>query len=399
MPDRSADYAIIGAGIIGLALADRLRACQPAARIIVLEKEVEVGMHASGRNSGVLHAGFYYTADSLKARFTVEGNRMLREFCQQHQLPINECGKLVVAQNEFELEQLSELERRGKRNGSVVELIDAAHAKELEPNVRTFKQALFSPMTATIDPLKVIATLKENLIKHGVEIWCGAPYLGHAEGVLETGRGSIAAKKIVNCAGLYADKIARDFGFGSRYSILPFKGLYLKYGGESAVLKRHVYPVPNLRNPFLGVHFTKTVDGVVKIGPTAIPAFWRENYDLYHNFRLSEFVGIVTQQARLFLRNSFGFRDLAFEEIRKYSRKYFIGLAAKMVQEIDPSKFTEFTKPGIRAQLLDRKKSQLVQDFVIEGDHRSVHVLNAVSPGLTCSFPFSQYIINNYLQS
>lgn len=162
-------------------------------------------------------------------------------------------------------------------------------------------------------------------------------------------------------------------------------------------MRTNIYPVPNLKNPFLGVHFTKTVDGTIKIGPTAIPAFWRENYSLGENFSLSEALSILYYEVLLFLTNSFHFRSLAFEELQKYRRNYFIGLGLKLVQDLDPAGFTEFTAPGIRAQLLRKKTRELVQDFVIEGDQFSTHVLNAVSPAFTCALPFADYIIDHYL--
>ena len=159
----------------------------------------------------------------------------------------------------------------------------------------------------------------------------------------------------------------------------------------------HIYPVPNLRNPFLGVHFTKTVSGAIKIGPTAIPAFWRENYAGSENFKADEFFSILSHEARLFVTNAFGFRRLAMEEMRKYNKKYFVGLAQSMVQAIDPTGFTEYTEPGIRAQLLDKVTCRLVDDFVVEADRHSIHVLNAVSPAFTCAFPFARHIVRTFV--
>ena len=159
----------------------------------------------------------------------------------------------------------------------------------------------------------------------------------------------------------------------------------------------NIYPVPNLNNPFLGVHYTKTVDGDIKIGPTAIPAFWRENYEAAAGFNLSELSEVLFFESQLFFKNAFGFRQLAFEESRKYNKNYFVSLAQAMVQDIDPAGFTQWTKPGIRAQLLNKETLSLVQDFVVEGDDKSVHVLNAVSPAFTCSFVFSKYVVDQYV--
>ncbi len=391
------DFLIIGAGIMGLSITRAIKQAKPHAKILILDKEEKEAGHASSRNSGVLHAGFYYSADSLKAKFTVEGNRAMKAYCREKNLPMNDCGKLVVAQNEVELQQLYELEKRGQKNGSRVQMIDEAKAREIEPNVRTFKKALYSPDTTSINPAEVCSSLKKDLIASGVEFRFNAKYLKRQNFVIETTQGDFEVKKVINCGGLYADRIAQDFGFGGQYTMIPFKGLYLKYTKNKTDVGINIYPVPDLRNPFLGVHFTKTVDGTIKIGPTATPAFWRENYKGLAKFSLSEMTEILFYEARLFAQNKSGFRNLALEEIRKYNKNYFISLAAKMVQNIDPQGFTEWTQPGIRAQLLDKAKLQLVQDFIVEGDDKSVHILNAVSPAFTCAFPFSSYILNKYL--
>lgn len=393
------NYLIIGSGIIGLSMAASLKKAKPTAKILLIDKEDQVAYHASGRNSGVLHAGFYYTADSLKARFTVAGNKAMKQYCRMKNLPINECGKLVVAQNPAELEKLYELERRGQRNGSKVRLIDAAEAAAIEPNVKTYQKALYSPDTASVDPLQICRCLQEDLQQLGVNFFFKTQYLGHKRKIIRTTQGEVEADYVINCAGLYADQVAQDFGFGFKYTMIPFKGLYLKYTKNKTDVRTNIYPVPNLKNPFLGVHFTKTVTGDIKIGPTAIPALWRENYAGLKNFKINELLKIAYFETKLFFLDSFGFRYLAFEEMQKYRKDYFIKLAEKMVQSIDPKGFTEFTKPGIRAQLLNKATLELVQDFVIEGDKQSLHVLNAVSPAFTCAFPFSEYVVTQYLSA
>ena len=269
------DYLIIGSGIIGLSVAVSLKKARPAAKILIIDKEDKVAYHASGRNSGVLHAGFYYTADSLKARFTVAGNRAMKQYCRLKNLPLNECGKLVVAQNREELEKLYELERRGQHNGSNVRLIDEKEAAAIEPNVKTHKKALYSPDTASVDPTQICRSLQEDLHQLGVIFFFKTHYLGHNDKIIHTTQNDIHADFVINCTGLYADEVAHDFGFGSQYTMIPFKGLYLKYTKNKTDVTTNIYPVPNLRNPFLGVHFTKTVTGEIKIGPTAIPALWR----------------------------------------------------------------------------------------------------------------------------
>jgi L-2-hydroxyglutarate oxidase LhgO len=212
-----------------------------------------------------------------------------------------------------------------------------------------------------------------------------------------TGGLVLSARKVINAAGLYADRIARDFGYSQHYTIIPFKGIYLKYTKKDKPIKTNIYPVPNLKNPFLGVHYTITVDGTIKIGPTSIPAFWRENYKGFANFNMGELGNVIGWESRLFLSNAFGFRGLAFDEMRKYNKSYFVNLATSMVHSIDKSGFTEWSKPGIRAQLLDTRTLELVMDFVVEGDNDTIHVLNAVSPAFTCSFPFAQWVVENYI--
>ncbi len=393
------DYLVIGAGIIGLAIARELRARHPASSIVILEKERDVAYHGSGRNSGVLHAGFYYTADSLKAKFTRDGNAAMKAFCRAKGLRLNENQKVVVAKNEDEVASIRELDRRGKVNGVDVRIIDEKELAEIDPNAKTTEIALFSPTTATVDPSEVTRALKDELVESGVTIHFDEGYLRRVDDhTIETTRGRRhSASRIVNAAGLYADHIARDFGFSEHYTIVPFKGIYLKYTKPDRPIRTNIYPVPNLKNPFLGVHYTITVDGTIKIGPTSIPAFWRENYEGMDNFKAAELANVLGWESRLFLANAFGFRRLALEEMKKYRASHFVELATSMVHSIDASGFTEWSKPGIRAQLLDTRTLELVMDFVVQGDDVTTHVLNAVSPAFTCSFPFAQWVVDTQL--
>jgi L-2-hydroxyglutarate oxidase LhgO len=389
----TSDFAIVGAGIVGLTVARELKALHPDASICVIEKESAPALHTSGRNSGVLHAGFYYAADSLKAKFTRDGNRMMKEFCREKVIAMNECGKLVVAKNEGEVEGLRELKRRGDRNGVETSLITAAEAKALEPNARTTEFALHSPATASVDPRQVCAAVVQELEAGGVRFLFDAPVTDYRNGKLVTPKEEIEAGFILNCAGLYADVVAEKFGAGRGYVMMPFKGVYLYWEREETPVKMHIYPVPNLANPFLGVHFTVTTDGHAKIGPTAIPAFWRENYRALENFRFGEAAQVMGYEARLFFTNSFGFRNLAFQEMRKYKKRNLIADAALMVEKVDPAGFTKWGQPAIRAQLMNRKTLKLEQDFVLERTERSLHVLNAVSPAFTCSFPIAKHVV------
>lgn len=390
----SADFLVIGGGIVGLSVARELKRRFSDASVTVLEKEQSVGLHASGRNSGVIHAGFYYSADSLKARFTRAGNLAMTAYCESRGIPLNKCGKLVVAQNASELPQLDELLRRGERNNVPLENLSAEEARNIEPRVKTFERAIFSPTTSSADPGRVIRAMQEDATREGISIITAAPYVRLDGGNVVTTYGNFTAGHVINAAGLYADKVALDFGFSENYRILPFKGLYLYSDEPPGAFRTNIYPVPDLRNPFLGVHFTVKDDGQVKIGPTAIPAFWREQYRGFNNFKLGEFVEVLFREAGLMFSSSFDFKTLAVEELRKYSRPHLVRLASQLAAGIRESDYTRWGVPGIRAQLLDVRNRKLEMDFVVEGDARSTHLLNAVSPGWTCSMPFASYVVD-----
>ena len=386
------DYVVVGGGVVGLSIARELKRRSPGASVALLDKEDGPARHASGRNSGVLHAGFYYTADTLKARFTRAGNLAWTAYCRERALPIRECGKLVVASRAEELPVLEELNRRGRANGVPVELVDEKRAREIEPRARTMGRALYSPSTAVVDPAACLAALVSDAEREGVDLRWRTAYRGREGRTVLTSGGPIEAGFTVNAAGLYADRVARDFGFGERYRILPFKGLYLYSDEPAGAFRTHVYPVPDVRNPFLGVHFTVTVDGHVKIGPTAIPALWRENYGGLSGFSAAELGEIAFRQAGLFLGAGFDFRRLAWEEVRKNSKGVLVALAAKLASGAKASDYRRWGRPGIRAQLVDVEKRTLVMDFLLEGDASSMHVLNAVSPGFTCAMPFAAHV-------
>ncbi len=388
----TADFLVIGGGVVGISIARELRQRHPDARVALLEKEADCGLHASGRNSGVIHAGFYYTADSLKARLTRDGNRLLTDYCATRKIPVNKCGKLVVARNETELPQLDELLRRGKANGVELNSITAAEARAIEPRVKTCQRAIFSPSTSTADPVVVLQSMKKDALAAGIGIFPGVTYLGRRNGRLQTSAGDYEAGYVVNAAGLYADRVARDFGFSVDYRILPFKGIYLYSEEPAGALRTNIYPVPDLRNPFLGVHFTLLADGRAKIGPTAIPAFWREQYHGFDNFKLGEFAEIIFRDLGLLFGSGFDFKRLAVEETMKYYRPRLVSLAAELLEGVKLEDYRRWGKPGIRAQLLNIKTRKLEMDFVLQGDRASLHVLNAVSPAWTCSLSFAKYV-------
>jgi len=392
---QTSDFLVIGGGIVGLNIARELKSRFHDTSVRLIEKEPECGLHASGRNSGVIHAGFYYSADSLKARFTREGNLALTSYCETHGLPLNKCGKLVVAQSETDLPALDELLRRGRANNVPLEAISEADARRIEPRVRTHHRAIFSPSTSSADPAAVMQSMKAESAREGVQIQASAGFLRRTNGnCIETSAGAFEAGHVVNAAGLYADQIAREFGFSEHYRILPFKGIYLYSDEPAGAFRTNIYPVPNLLNPFLGVHFTVTVDGHAKIGPTAIPAFWREQYQGFERFRLSEFIEVAWRELGLMLFSGFDFRRLAVEELRKYSRRHLVSLAARLAEGVRTADYTRWGKPGIRAQLMDVRTRKLEMDFVIEADDQSTHVLNAVSPGWTCAIPFARHVVD-----
>lgn len=385
--NKNYDYLIVGAGIIGMSIAHRFMELDNSLRIAIIEKESDVALHASGRNSGVLHAGFYYSKESLKAKFTADGNKKMRAFCCLHNIYVNNTKKIVIAQSHNELKGIEELHKRAQINGVKTFILNEKEVAEIDPNIKTFQKALYSPNTASVNPKEVCLTLKNVLLKQGVDFYFNTPF----------SKSDVHYDYLINAAGSYADKIAKEFNLARHYTLLPFKGIYMKYMKDKNAIRTNVYPVPNLNNPFLGVHYTVTVDGSIKIGPTAIPAFWRENYKGFKNFSLSELIEILYYETKLFLLNSFHFRDLALEEMKNYNPKFLINKAKKMLHSIGDD-FRPMDA-GIRAQLLNTQTNELVQDFILEHTKNSTHVLNAVSPAFTCSFAFAEYVVDTIMKN
>ena len=386
------DFLVVGGGIVGLTLALELKRRYGDCSVTLLEKEPACGLHASSRNSGVLHAGFYYTADTLKARLTLQGNRRLTAYCRERGLRLSRCGKLVVTTGPADLPGLEELLRRGRATGVPLEVLSPEEARRIEPRAKTAERALFSPCTATVDPAEVVASLVDDARAAGIAVLTGTAYRARGRGGAVTSAGTIGAGYLVNTAGLYADRIALEYGFSERYRILPFRGRYLLAEPGAPHMRTHIYPVPNLENPFLGVHITRGVDGGVKIGPTATPALWREHYEGWGNFKLGECLSIAAQETGLLLRNDFGFRRLALAELREYGRRALVRRAARLADGVQAAGFRRWGRAGIRAQLFDIRARRLEMDFRYEGDERSFHVLNAVSPAFTCALPLAEHL-------
>lgn len=385
---------IVGAGITGLTIARELLK-KGVDDIVVIDKESSLGAHASGRNSGVLHAGIYYSPGTYKAKFCVRGNQLLQEYCLDNELTLNQSGKVIVTDNS-RLDALYELKSRADQCGAQSEIIDTQGLLELEPYAVRSEKALYSPNTAVFNPNQILLSIKKDLKSSGkVRFVLGTLFTGLVGSTqVTTNRGSISFTNFINAAGTFADKIAHTFGVGSQYKVLPFKGTYKKLVKHRDYLVRgNIYPVPDLRNPFLGVHFTRAYDGNVYIGPTAIPAFGREEYGFLNDLSL-ESLSILGRDILLLFTNE-GFRNAAKSETKKYFTKYMLSEAQKLVPELKSEDIQDTDKVGIRPQLVDWKSKKLVMDFVVLKNGNSLHILNTISPAFTCSMAFAENVVND----
>jgi len=395
MNPSSTDFLVVGAGVIGISVARELRR-RHGGRVVIIEKESSVGRHASGRNSGVLHAGVYYEANTLKAKLCVEGNRQMREYCRAKNIPLNDKGKVIVARVPSELPVLEKLHARSLANGVRAELVDERTLNEIEPSARTVKQALYVKDTAVVNPLRIMEALAEDAQQEKIELRVGCAWHGHsAKAVARTSNGDISYGHLVNCAGLYADKIAQQFDVGLAYRVLPFRGQFyrLRPGSQVRVFG-NIYPVPDMRNPFLGVHFTRTPEGDVTVGPSALPLLGREQYAGLLGATLRDGLAMAGYLLRLCKQNRDHFRSIAGKELLKLSRAGFFREANPLVQGLMPGDLVPGKEPGIRAQLVNRRTADLLHDFVVESGASSTHVLNAVSPAFTSSMPFAAYVVD-----
>ena len=387
------DVCIIGAGLVGLGVAHALSGSHDGISLAIVDKESSVGAHQSSHNSGVAHSGLYYRPGSLKARLCVEGRRMLEEYCETSGVAFERSGKLVIATRPAELEPLDELERRGLANGLAgIRRLDLDGIHEFEP-AATGLQALQVPEAGVADFPAVAAHLAGDLAARGAAIRTGH----EVSGIDHDGRGArirvgdqeIRARVLVNCAGLHSDRVAFMAGVKSPIRIVPFRGEYFTLVPEAAHLVRAlIYPVPDPRFPFLGVHFTRRIDDTVEVGPNAVLALGREQYPgveaNWADFR--ETLGLP------------GFRKLvrrhwwtgATEMIRSRSRRMYAGSARSLVPDVRPEHLVP-GGAGIRAQAVAPDGS-LVDDFVIEEAGPTVHVLNAPSPGATASLAIGAHV-------
>jgi L-2-hydroxyglutarate oxidase LhgO len=398
--DSKFDIAIIGAGIVGMATAMALVHRRPDLRLVVLEKETRIAAHQTGNNSGVIHAGLYYKPGSLKAQMAVEGARRMVAFCQEHDLPYELCGKVVVATHEAELPRLEELFRRGTANGVPgLTKISGEQIREHEPHA-TGIAGLWSPHTGIVDYKAVTRKYAEIIKASGSQIRLNAEVVSIKQppgGLLvQTTQGDVRARALINCGGLQSDLIARMTGGTQGIRIVPFRGEYYELTPQAQELVRGlIYPVPDPRFPFLGVHFTKKINGSVEAGPNAVLAFAREAYkktdfDLGHVLGLLAFPGFWLMGAK-YWRMGLG------EMYRSWSKRAFV----EALQVLLPELGMDDVKPGgagIRAQAMD-PQGNLLDDFHFIESENAIHVLNAPSPAATASIVIGKAIADKALET
>ncbi len=384
---------VIGGGILGLAVAERVLREDPSAQVTVLEKEHDWARHQTGRNSGVVHSGLYYPPDSRKARWCRAGAGSLLDLARAEGVQHRVTGKLVVATAAGELERLAALEQRGLANGLAVTRLTTAQAREHEPHVAAVA-ALHVAETGVIDYRAVCAVLVRRLRDAGAQLAPGTEVVSGAEGprevVLETTRGEHAADVVVSCAGLHADRVARLLGHQPSVRIVPFRGEYHELTPAAAHLVRGlVYPVPDPALPFLGVHLTRGIDGRVHAGPNAVLALAREGYtwgrvdarDLVDTLGYAGFWRLARRQVR----------SGAGEMVRSMSHRRFADSVRRLVPEIADADLTP-APAGVRAQAV-RRDGSLVDDFLLERHGRVVHLLNAPSPAATASLEIARHVV------
>ena len=394
MSSPSYDIAIIGGGIIGLATALQLSMRHPEQRTVVLEKEPALAAHQTGHNSGVIHSGIYYRPGSLKARNCVEGGRALMDFCDENGVEYQLCGKVIVATNERELAALDELHRRGTANGVPgLRVLGPEELHEIEPYANGVR-ALHSPNTGIVDFTQVAAAYANRFRDTGGEVVTGARVVSirRADGYvhLETARGVVRARNVINCAGLYSDAIARMMGVPQDVRIVPFRGEYYMLAPEAEhMVNGLIYPVPNPEFPFLGVHFTRTVHGEVEAGPNAVLAFAREGYSMTR-FNPKEMLGTLGYRG-FWTMSARYWRMGMMEMYRSISKGAFVKSLQRLVPDIRDSHLVR-GNAGVRAQEVGRN-GLMTDDFHITATPNAIHVRNAPSPGATASLAIGRDVV------
>lgn len=395
------DLAVVGAGIVGLAVAREFLRRRPDASLLVVDKEDRVGYHQTGHNSGVIHSGVYYRPGSLKARLCVAGARLMYEFCDEHDVPYERCGKLIVAVRDAELPRLDELEARGRANGVPgLRRVSAAEIAAIEPEC-TGVAALHSPATGIVDYGAVARALEAELRAKGVafalstEVTAVERNAGRT--VLTHAGGSFLADSAIGCAGLWSDRLAASAGASPDPRIVPFRGAYLRLAaGQRQVVRGMIYPVPDPELPFLGVHVTRHIDGHVMLGPTAMLVAARDAYDL-RAVRLRDVVSTLTWPgtwavARRFWRTGLGEMHMAA------SRAAFVAACAQYVPALQSMRLDPAAYSGVRAQAVGRD-GQLLDDFAISQTPGATHVRNAPSPAATSSLALAAEVVDRYEQA
>lgn len=397
----TSDYLIIGAGIIGLAIAREIKSRDSNARIRVLEKEPRLSVHASGRNSGVLHTGIYYPPGTLKAKLCKAGADAMFCYAQEHDIRVRRDGKIIVASSAENAEGLAKLLANATANGICASRISSGEIRQIEPHARAEFGGIYCQNTAVIDGPRVLESLGAQLVEQGVEIVMNQRLIGidERQQCATTQNRTYNYGLLINAAGAYADRVAHLAGVGQEYRLVPFKGLYYKLAQEAAHrVRSSIYPVPNPALPFLGIHFTRVISNDVYIGPTAIPAFGRENYGVLRGARPIEAIGIGAQLARLYVSNPQNFRNLVHSEIPHYCKFSFLAAARQLIDTLEPNWVLPTPKVGIRPQLVNSRKNELEMDFVVERGRNSVHVLNAISPAFTSAFAFAGYVADQFVE-
>lgn len=388
------DVAIVGGGIVGLSTGMALMKRYPHLKIVIIEKETAIAQHQTGRNSGVIHSGIYYKPGSLKARFAREGNRRLVAFCEKHGIPYEICGKVIVAVDERELALMESLFQRGIENRLRIKKIGREQLLELEPHVNGLG-AIHVLDCGIVDYKRVAQAFQQIIAEHDHEFLFSTKVLHLSEHedkvTIETNRGAIKARYLINCAGLYSDRLAKMAGLQTEMKIVPFRGEYYELVKEKEYLvKNLIYPVPNPNFPFLGVHFTRMMSGGIHAGPNAVLAFQREGYlktdvnvkDLYDVLSYSGFWKMAIPNMKEGLK----------ELIRSFYKKAFLKSLQRLIPEIE-SKHIVPSSSGVRAQALT-KDGRLVDDFAIFQGKRSLHVCNAPSPAATASIMIGEEIVH-----
>jgi L-2-hydroxyglutarate oxidase LhgO len=384
-------FLIIGAGIIGASIARAL--AMRGAKVTVLEKESELGAHASGRNSGVLHSGINQKPGTLKARMCVAGNRLAREFCQAHNVPMIQCGTIVVARTPKEEAVLKNVLAMGKEAGvEGLRIIDRDELEEREPAV-IGTRALLSPSGAVVDSVAFLNAVVKEAAAAGAKFVLGANVNDIFGARVTTNIGEFHADHIINAAGLWADRIAHLMGVGKEYTIIPFRGEYMEV--KNLDVRSMVYQVPDLRYPFLGVHFTRTVDGRVLAGPSATISFGRESYKKQIHVRDSLAMAATPNFWRLIASREF-LKLAAHNAKLSLSSRAFLQEIRSLAPRLEKQDIVPF-RSGIRAQMVDRR-GKMVDDMLVEFAPTATHVLNAVSPGMTAALAFSEYV-TDHIQS